>query len=127
MEGAEDVKKLLLGALVSGQELNVVENQCVDLAKSVSELPHPLAQNRAYQFIYKGLGRHEQHVVRTGARAPQQMSNGSRQMSLAQAGTTIDEERVIFLARPLGDCQRRGVGKLVARPDDEFRQRELGI
>src|SRR5215472_6749006 len=55
------------------------------------------------------------------------MSNGSRQVSLAEADATIDKERIIFLARPLGDCQCGGVGQLVARPDDEFGKRELGI
>ena len=54
------------------------------------------------------------------------MSNGSSQMSLAEADATVNEERIIFLARPLGDCQRGGMGELVARPDYEFCKGEPG-
>src|SRR6516162_7299319 len=110
MERVEGVKKLLLGALAAGQELNVVENQCINPTELLLELSHPFAPNGVYQLIHKGLSRHEQHLARTGARAPQVVSNGGRQMRLAKADATINEEWVIFLAGPLGDCQRRGVG-----------------
>src|SRR6266436_3866121 len=127
MECVEGVKEFLLGALASGQKVNVVENQGVDLAELFLELPHPFAPNRVYQFIHEGLGRHEQHLARSGPRAPQMMSNGSGQMRLAEADATVNKERVIFLARPLGDCQRGGVGELVARPDYEFCKGEAWI
>src|SRR5215471_12525153 len=55
------------------------------------------------------------------------MSDGSHQMSLAETDATINEERVVFFARPLGDRQRGGVGELVARPDYEFCKGEAGI
>src|SRR6266851_9143294 len=106
MECVEGVKKFLLGALASGQKVNVVENQGVDPAELVLELPHPFAPHRVYQFIHEGLGRHEQHLPRSGARAPQMMSDSGRQMRLAKADTTVNKERVVFLARALGDCQR---------------------
>src|SRR5437764_8885644 len=48
------------------------------------------------------------------------MSNGSRQMRLAEADPTVNKKRVIFLARPPGDCHGGGVGELVARSDYEF-------
>ena len=55
------------------------------------------------------------------------MSDGGRQMSLAQADATVNKERVVFLARPLSDCPRGSVGELVARPDDELGKGKLGI
>src|SRR5271167_3328655 len=117
MECVEGVKKFLLGALAAGQEMNVVENQCVDLAELVLELPHPFAPNRVYQFIHEDLGRHEQHLARSGARAPQMMSNGGSQMSLAKTDAAINKKRIVFLTRPLGYRQRGGVRELVARPN----------
>src|SRR6516165_1865723 len=127
MERVEGMKKLLLGALAPGQELNVVENQCIDPAELLLELSHPFTPNRVYQFVHKGLGRHEQHLARTGARAPQVVSNGGRQMRLAETNATMNDEGVVFFARPLGNCQRGGVGQLVARPDYEFGKREPRI
>ena len=55
------------------------------------------------------------------------MSDGGRQMRLAKPDATVNKERVVFLARPLGDCLRGGVGELVARPDYEFCKGEPGI
>ena len=55
------------------------------------------------------------------------MSDGSRQMSLAEADATVNKERVIFLAKPVGDGQRGGVGELVARPHYELCKGEPGI
>src|SRR5713101_7622846 len=121
------MKKFLLGALTAGQELHVVENQCVDPAELVLELPHPFAPNRVYQFIHEGLGRHEQHLARTRAQAPQMVPDSSCQMRLAKSDATVNKERVIFLARPLGYRLRGGVRELIARPDDEFCEREAGV
>src|SRR5215469_17480025 len=106
MESVEGMKKLLLGALTPGQELNVIKDQDIDPAEPSLEFSHPFAPNRAYQFIHEGLGRHEQHPAPSGARVPELMSDGSHQMSLAETDATINEERVVFFARPLGDRQR---------------------
>src|SRR5439155_25694612 len=111
MERVEGVKEFLLGALASGQKVNVVENQGVDPAEPFLELSHPFAPNRVYQFIHEGLGRHEKHLARTGARAPQMMSDGGRQVSLAETDAAVNKERVVFLARPLGDCLRGSVSE----------------
>src|SRR6266851_9107129 len=48
-------------------------------------------------------------------------------MRLAKSDATINKERVIFLARPLGYRQRGGVRELIARPDDKFCEREAGV
>ena len=55
------------------------------------------------------------------------MSDGGHQMSLAETNAPINEQRVVFFARPLGDRQRGGVGELVARSDDEFSKGEAGV
>src|SRR6266851_2153817 len=55
------------------------------------------------------------------------MSDGGRQMRLAKSNATVNKERVVFLARPLGDRQRRGVRELIARPDYEFGKRVAGV
>src|SRR5215471_19688912 len=127
MEGVEGVKKLLLSALASGQELNVIKDQDIDPAEPSLEFSHPFAPNRAYQFIHEGLGGHEQDPAAGGARAAEMMSDGGHQMSLAETDAAINKEGVVFFARSLGDRQRGGMGELVARPDDEFGKGEAGI
>src|SRR5215469_18074498 len=127
MEGVEGVEKLLLSALTPGQELNIIKDQGVDPAEPLLEFPHPFTPNRAYQFIHEGLGRHEQHPAPSGAGVPEMMSDGSQQMSLAETDATINEERVVFFARPLGNRQRGGMGELVARPNYEFCKGEARI
>ena len=47
------MKKLLLSALASGKELNVIQNQYIDLTKLLFELSHPFAPNRADQLFMK--------------------------------------------------------------------------
>ena len=48
-------------------------------------------------------------------------------MSLAEADTTVNKERIVFLARALGDRQRGSVRELIARPDYEFGKSEARI
>src|ERR1700736_6191146 len=55
------------------------------------------------------------------------MSDGGRQVRLAKSDATVNEERVVFLARPLGYRQRGRVRELIARADYEFGKSKPGI
>jgi hypothetical protein len=45
------------------------------------------------------------------------------QVGLAEAHAAVQEERVVGMARTLGDRQAGGMGQAVGRPDDEVRER----
>ena len=49
-----------------------------------------------------------------------------QQVRLAQPCPAVDQQRVVRLARRLGDGQRRGVREAVRRSDDEGVERVLG-
>ena len=50
-----------------------------------------------------------------------------QQVGLAEAGRRVQEQRVVGLARELGDRERRGVREPVAVADDELVERVAGV
>jgi hypothetical protein len=55
------------------------------------------------------------------------MADGVHEVGLAQADPAVQEQRVVRVARPLGDRQCRGVGQPVGRPDDEVGERVSAV
>ena len=53
--------------------------------------------------------------------------DGLHQVGLAHADSAVQEQRVVGLGRPLAHRARRGMGKLIARTDDEVVERVLRI
>src|SRR5271167_3079935 len=103
VQGVEGVKELLLGALAAGQKLHVVQDQSVDAAHLFLEFTHPVASERGYEFVHEDFGGYEQDPALTLAVGLQMMPDGGGKMSLTQSNTTIDNQRIIFLARLIGD------------------------
>ena len=50
-----------------------------------------------------------------------------QEVRLAETRGPVEEERVVGLARALGDGERRGVGEAVGAADDELLEGELGV
>ncbi len=123
VQGVEGVEKLLLGALASGDELHVVEDQRVDATEFIAELAGLVAPDRVDELVHEDLGRHEEDLLRAVSLHPNLMANRAHQVGLAQADTAIDEKRVVLLARLIGDRTGRGMSELIARADHELRER----
>ena len=64
------------------------------------------------------LGRDE-YAVHVGAAAHEFVADGLHEVGLAEAGVTVEEERVVAAARGFGHGTRGGMGKAVARTNDE--------
>ena len=47
------------------------------------------------------------------------VSGGVHQMCFSKPDSAVNKHRIIGFARRFGDCQSRGVGKLITRTDDE--------
>jgi hypothetical protein len=56
------------------------------------------------------------------SRAPQMMSDGGRQVRLTKSDATVNEERVVFLARPLGYRQRGRLLTTIFTPSERSRR-----
>src|SRR5271154_6598340 len=107
------MEELLLGALATGQELDVVEDERVDAAELLLELAHLVAPEGTDQLVHENLGRHEQDPALLITRSPQMMADGGCQMGLAETDTAVDEERIILLTRLIGRGLRRRMGELI--------------
>src|SRR5208282_3633162 len=118
----ESMEEFFLGALASGQELHVVEDQRIDPAKFLAELAHLVAAQRIDHLVHENFGRHEQHFPRPVATGPDMVPDCGHQVGLAQAHPAINEKRVVFLARLVGDRLRRGMRELIGRSHHELRE-----
>src|SRR6185437_1293731 len=114
----EGVEELLLGALLLGQELDIVNEQNIHVAKLVAEAGHLVVAQRIDHLVGELLARQvaDGHLRLA---AFDLMPDGLHEMSLAHADSAIEEERVVGLGGPLGHGQRGGVSKLVAGADHE--------
>src|SRR5205807_2795205 len=93
IERVERVKELLLRPFFSRQELDVVEEKCVDLAVAVAKLLHAIVTDRRDQLVDEGIGRHVDNLrVRSGV--AKLLPDSLNEVSFPEAGPAIDEERV---------------------------------
>ena len=70
------------------------------------------------ELVGKGLGSYVQHFF-GGVVFEDLVADSVHQVSLAQAGLTVNEERVVCVARRVGDGDRGGAGHAVAVAHDE--------
>ncbi len=122
MKRVESMEEFFLGALAAGQELHVVEDQRIDPAKFLAKLAHLVAAQRIDHLVHENFGRHEQNFSRPIAAGPDMVPDGGHQVSLAEAHPAINEKRVVFLARLIGDRLRRGMRELIGRSHHELRE-----
>lgn len=121
VESVEGVKELLLGSLSIRQELNIVDDQNVDLAKRRLEFVHAIATKRCDQLGHEGF---RAEVGYAGFRISFEsgVTNGVREVGLSEPNAPVEKQRIVVVSWLCRDRLARGVGKLVARPDDEGRE-----
>jgi len=85
VEGVEGVEELLLGALLAGEDVHVVEEQHLDGPVRLAEVGHLLHADGVDQLVDEVLGR---DVANPGARRPRQhlVADRVEEMGLAEAG-----------------------------------------
>ena len=118
IELVEGVEELLLGALLAGDELDVVDHQNVDRAVARPELVGLLAHDRLDQLVGEALRRDVEHLEPVVCRQ-RPVADGVQEVSLAQPHTPVEEERVEGARRRVGDGHRGGMGQPVRAADDE--------
>ena len=114
----EGVEELDLGALLAGDELDIVHQKEIDVAVARAELLR--------RALLQGLDHLVGEVVALDVFdlflrmvLADVLTDGEQQMRLAQARVAVDEQRVIRLARLFSHGQRRGVREFVRAADDE--------
>ncbi len=104
------MEELLLGALLPGKELNVVDQQ--DNGGSV--LPSELVLAALGDRVHKVVGELLAGDIEDSPVLPRRAAgDGVQEVSLAEAGAAVDEQGVIQLARLLGYSVGGGGGQPV--------------
>jgi hypothetical protein len=118
VEGVEGVEELLLGALLAGEELDVVDEQDVDGAEAVAEAGHLVVAD-GVDHVVGELFTGDIADGGVGLAALDLVADGLHEMGLAHADAAVKEEGVVGLGRALRDGLGGGGGELVAGADDE--------
>ena len=119
------MEKLLLQACLAGQEVDVVDQHDVHIAVFRAEIDGAAVLQRGDILVQQGLAGDVGHGHAGGF----QHAGADRlnQMGLAEAGLSVDEERVVGASRRLGDGQRGRMGEAVGGPDHELVEGVLRI
>src|ERR1019366_5730537 len=126
VKGVERVEELLLGLCLSLEELNVVQEQDVDVAKARLEgVGLPTAEGVEELVGERLAGRASNAEPRT--MGEQKACDRAQQVGLADARRAADEEGVVRLGRHLGDGQSGRVREPIAVADHELLEGQLGI
>src|SRR3989344_4228512 len=96
------MKKLLLGSFFSGNELNVVDQKYVCLAKLFTETSLGAVLNSLQKFVGKGLAARV-HDLLIRIATNNFIADGLKEMGFSKPGCGIEKERVIGTAGILGD------------------------
>jgi hypothetical protein len=112
IQRVESVKKLFLGALFSGNELNIVNQQHTHSVKALAEAEHLVETQRVDHFNRKLF---RAHIAQPRRWIPllDGMPNGTHQVRLAHAYSAVQKQRVVCLGRLLGNRPRRCVRELI--------------
>ena len=118
MKRVEGVDELVLGLFLALEGLDVVDQQRVELAVTPLEDLRAVLPQGGHEVGREPL---RGGVVDRQLRAPpaKVVGDGAEQVRFAEPRRAVEEERVVGLARQLGDRQRRCVGHAVAPPDHE--------
>ena len=118
VQGVEGVKKLFLGAFLLFEEVDVVHQKQVDVAKAAAEVSSGPRLDRTHQLVHKALGGH----VRDRGLGPAldgRVPNRVHEMGLAEAYASVNEQWVVNATRPLGHSVTGRSGKLAVVADHE--------
>ena len=120
------MEKLLLGPLLAGDELDVVDEKRIDIPVLFPEFLHLVVTDRVDHFIHELLGRDIEHVSR-GDELQGVEADGIEKMGLSETHAAINEKRIVILCRCLGNGDGSGMGKLIAGADDKTIKIVVGI
>ena len=112
------MEELFLGALLVRQELDVVDQQHIQRLVVVRELLDRVAAKGRHQILHELVGRDVADGRPWLARLDG-IAHGLHQVGLAQTHTTVDEQRVVRTAWPVGHLQRGSPGQIVGLAVDE--------
>ena len=126
MQRIEGVEELLLGALLAGEELDVVDQQQIDAAETVAEAHHLVVLDGVDHLVGELFGG-EIDDGAVGLAQLDLMADGLHEVGFAHAHAAVEEQRVVRLAGSGGYGQGRGVGELVSAADDEAVEGVTGI
>jgi hypothetical protein len=126
VEGVEDVEELLLRPVLSGDELDVVDEQHVGAAVLLPERRQPLEADGVDHLVDEAVGGDvgELQVPVAGLDV---VPDRVHEMGLAEADPAVEEEGVVGLRGDLGDRAGGRVGELVRRAHHEAVEGVLGI
>src|SRR5215213_3230921 len=112
------MEELLLDPLLVLEELDVVDQEHAEGAVALLEALDPLVPQRVDEVVHEPLARDvaDGEIVRVLADV---VADRLEKVRLAEAGTAVDEERVVGLRRRLGDGERGGVREPVGGADYE--------
>ena len=122
----EGVEELFLRALLAGEELDVVDQQCIERAVRGLELVHRVVLQRPHHVADEALRVHVGDA-RLGIALLHQVRDGVHEMGLAQPDAAVQEQRVVGAAGIFRDLERGRLGELVALALDEGGEAEVGI
>ncbi len=113
------MEELLLGPLLLGQEMDVIDDEDVRESISISEEFDLIAPDRRDELVDKSLAG---DVADFGVRPALQdlMANGLKKVSLSKAYGAMDEKRVVGYSWLFGDSFGSGKRKGVGRTLDEI-------
>ena len=116
MEFVKGVEELFLGIFLSGDELDIVDNQQVAASVFFPESVHGLVSQVVGEVVEKLFdgGINDDFVLIGEA-----VADGLEQVGFPQTDTTVDKKRVVELSGLLADTLGDGVGELVGVADDE--------
>ena len=126
VERVERVEELLLRAVAAGEEVDVVDDQQVDVAVAMAELVHVAGLDGVDELVDEAVAGQIEDARRRLA-LEHLLADGLQQVRLAQPDAAVDEQRVVRLARLLGDGDARGVRQAVARAGDEVLERVIRV
>jgi hypothetical protein len=127
VERVERVEELFLRLRLSGEELDVVdEEQVAPLAVARAELVHLLVLQRLHELVHEALGA-DVDDARFRPLLAHAMGDGVDEVRLAEPRAAADEERVVPPPAAARRRHRRRVRELVRRADDEVGERVLRV
>jgi hypothetical protein len=123
------MEKLLFGAFLSRDELDVIDEKNIHSSKFISKLIHLIKAERVDEFIGEFLCGQIADLLDIGKDPLLKDVDADRmeEMSLSQTDSTVEEQGIIILCGHIGDSEARRVGELVARTDDKVIKRIFGV
>ena len=106
------MKEFFLRAFFAGEELYIIDQQCIDGAHLSFEVVDCAVLQGFYHLRYESF---RMHIQDLGLRVVLQHSVTDRmhEVCLAQTNPAIDEQRVIHLARVVADLHTGGTSELI--------------